>query len=389
MHLRHKIETAFSPQTFNIKKSFLLLGILWIIVHLFLFWRFGIVTEFESKKYIEQADFFLINGHYTSQNFVFYSIQILLIAISKLTNTFPLLIVFIQLIINALSLGLFYKLGLFFTKNHFRSFLITALLICMIYYETYDLYLFTESLYFSFGIIYTYILFSIKKLSLKNICFLFFGMVILYFTRPTGIFFIPSTFLYILIRFYKIKPGFVLPLLFFVGFSLFYFLLNATLNSGGELDFLKPYLYEMVICGVPTIKNQNNILNHIDNNEIGNLWFIVTNQPTLFINLAFKRFIAFYGVVRDYYSLPHNLFIALIFYTTYLLGIFNIKKQIRNFLPQTIYFICLIFFITITVVLSCDEWHNRFILGLLPFFLLIASNSFKNIFEKNSVSILK
>jgi hypothetical protein len=207
-------------------------------------------------------------------------------------------------------------------------------------------------------------------------------MTILYFTRPTGIFYIPSTFLYISFRFYKIKPIFVLPLVI-AGFSLFYFLLNFALNSGGELDFLKPYIHEMVICGVPTIKNQNEILTNTDNNEIVNLWFIITNQPSLFINLAFKRLVAFYGVVRNYYTLPHNIFIAVFFYTTYLFCIFNIKFLVKQYLPQTLFFICLIFFVTITVMLSCDEWHNRFILGLLPFFILMACSSFLNSWEKN------
>lgn len=368
------MELLYISRWFNLKKSLILLGILWLLIHLFLFWRFGIETQFEATKYIEQANSLLENGGFTSKNFIFYSIQILLIVISKSTNTFPWLVVLIQLVLNGLSMLLFYKLSVFFTKNHFRSFLITAILLCMIYYQVYNLYLFTESLYFSLGIIYTYILFTITKLSLKNICVLFIGLSLLYFTRPTGVFFLPATLIYIVFQFYKKKAFYLLSLFLVIGILLFFFLINITLNSGGELDFLKPYNYEMIICGIPTIKIPNNIANNIGNNEIGKLWFIITNHTTLFISLAFKRLITFYGVIRNYYALPHNIFIAILFYTTYVLGILNLKNQIRYFLPQTIYFICLIFLVTVTVILSCDEWHNRFILSLLPFFLLMSSN---------------
>lgn len=364
------------PKWFNFKRSFLLIGILWVTIHSFLFYRYGIVTQFEATKYIEQADFFLQTGHFTSKNFIFYSTEIFLIIISKSTNTFPWGVVLFQLLLNAISVALFYKLGLFFTKNHFRSFIITGLFISMIYYQIYNLYLFTESIYFSLGIIYTYFLFTRTKLTFKNICLIILGMSILYFTRPIGVFFIPSTFIYILLRFYRIKSLFTIPILILS--ALFYFLLSAVINSGGELNFLKPYIYEMVICGIPTVKDPNIVFLNINGNQLEKLWLILTNQTSLFGQLAIKRLIAFYGVVRSYYAQSHNIFIAIFFYTVYILTIINFRKQTKIFLPQTIYFICLIFFLTITVMLSCDEWHNRFILGILPFFILMAANVFLN-----------
>jgi len=160
--------------------------------------------------------------------------------------------------------------------------------------------------------------------------------------------------------------------------------LSTVINSGGELNFLKPYAYEMVICGIPTVKDPNTVLININGNQFEKLWFILTNQTSLFAALAIKRLIAFYGVVRSYYAQSHNIFIAVFFYTAYILDILNFKKQIKLFLPQTFYFICLISFLTITVMLSCDEWHNRFILGMLPFFILMAANIFMRNSPNNS-----
>jgi hypothetical protein len=313
MAFNSKMVLASLPGSLNFKKSLLILGAFWFLIQIILFRQFGIVTAFESSKYIEQADFLLKTGHYTTGNFLFYSVQILLIALSKTTNTFPWLVVLIQLLVNALSVILFYKLSLSFTKNHFRSFLVTALLIGMIYYQLYNVHLFTESLYFSFGIIYTYLLFSIKKLSPKNILLLLLGISLLYLTRPTGIFFIPATVVYILFRFYQKKAFFLLLFFIVLGIILLYFLLNFSLNSGGELDFLLPYLDERVICGVPTIKGQHNITVPVEKDSVEGLWYIISHHTSLFLSLGGKRLIAFWGVVREYYTISHNIFIAFYF----------------------------------------------------------------------------
>jgi hypothetical protein len=85
------------------------------------------------------------------------------------------------------------------------------------------------------------------------------SLTILLFTRPTGVLFIPSTILFFIIRFGKKRalPFFVLSAV--GGLTLFYFLLNAALNSGGEFDFLLPYIQEHVICGVPTVQRPHHI----------------------------------------------------------------------------------------------------------------------------------
>jgi hypothetical protein len=221
-------------------------------------------------------------------------------------------------------------------------------------------------------------LFSISKLSFKNILLLLLGLAFLYFTRPTGLFFIPSTIVFCLLKFYRKKAFLLLSLFIVAGVVSLYYLLNFALHSGGEFDFLLPYSKEMVICGVPTVQNNHAIVIPVDKNPIEGLWYIMSHHTSLFFNLAGKRLAAFWGVTRPYYSLFHNLFIGLYFYNSYLLILAGLQKLIRNFLPQTIFFFCNIFFIMITVALSCDEWHNRFLLSMLPFLLLLASCTISN-----------
>ena len=359
-------------QRLSVQKQVIVLVSCWSILQCFLFYNFGIVTRFESGKYIAQANALLQTGHYTSGNFLFYSIEILLIAFSYITHTFPWLVVAIQLLVNAVSVFYFYKLCFDITKNYLQTFFVTLFFICFFYYQLYNVHLFTESLYFSFGIIYTYLLFSVKKISAKNIILLLVGISFLYFTRPTGVFFIPSTLVYLTLKFYRNKAWLILSIFFLLGVISLYFLLNFALNSGGEFDFLLPYLDERIICGVPTTQGQHSIYIPVEKNSVQGLFYIITHYPSLFFGLAGKRLLAFFGVVRSYFSFSHNIFIAIYFYSTYILGIFGLRKMISAFAPQTFYFLANICFLMITVMLSCDEWHNRFILGLFPFFLLLA-----------------
>jgi hypothetical protein len=358
------------------RNQFLVLPLVWTLFQLTFYFKFGIVTGYESAKYITQADSVLATGHYASGNFLFYSIEILLIAFSKMANVFPWFVVTVQLLFNALSVCLFYRLCYTISKNSFTAFLFTLIFICMFYYHMYNVHLFTESLYFSFSIIYTYILFSVRKLSIKNGLLVMAALSFLYFTRPTGIFFVPSTLVYIVLRFYRKKARLILSTCFILGLAALYFLLNFALNSGGEFDFLLPYLDERVICGVPTIQGKHEIFVPVEKNSVEGLFYIITHYPSLFFGLAIKRLWAFFGVIRPYFSLGHNLFISAYFYACYLLSAIGLKKMFSNFLPQTSYMLCNICFIVITVTLSCDEWHNRFILALLPFFLLLASGAF-------------
>src|SRR6266508_2579962 len=86
------------------------IALTWIIVQALLFYKNGIVTEFESGKYIEQANNLLQYGRVSTPNFWLYSIQIFLIALSiKLHEEF-ILVVIVQLFFNAIATLYFYKL---------------------------------------------------------------------------------------------------------------------------------------------------------------------------------------------------------------------------------------------------------------------------------------
>lgn len=356
----------------NSKPHFYIISTLWLALQAYFFGRFGIVADYEAPKYIEQAQHLITHGHYTSRNFLFYSTEILLIAIGLKTGMGYAFAIAVQLIFNGLSVYCFYQTILHFTRSTKAAFLFTVVFLSMIYYHLYNVHLFTESLYYSFTTIYAFILFSIKKPTLKSIVLALLGLALLYFTRPTGIFFLPATLLYFIIKFYKGKTVLLPGLFITAALILMYFLLNFAMKSGGEFDFLLPYSSKMIICGVPTIDTPSAITIPVEKNTLGSLWYLITHHTSLFLELAGKRLIAFWGVVRPYYSLPHNLFIAIYFYTAYLLIIIRIKRAFKSYFSEIAFFSVVILLVMSTSMLSCDEWHNRFILALLPYLLFLA-----------------
>lgn len=349
------------------------MGGAWCLLHIVLFFHFGIVTGFESRKYIEQADHLLQNGTYASPNFLFYSTEILLIAATKKWQVGYWLVVAVQLLFNLFSTYAFYKTVVRFTNRSLVAFFFTLAFVGMFYYQLYNVHLFTESLYFSFSVIFFWGLVRVQKLSPLAVGGILFGLTLLYLTRPVGIFFIPATFIYILFRFYSRLARLLLFIAGMAVLGLFYFLLNKSLNAGGEFDFLLPYLDERVICGVPTIWPPHQIATPVEKDSVEGLFYIITHYWPLFLSLSVKRLLAFFGVLRSYYSLPHNVFIGFYFYSVYVLAFAGIRNWTSPRKPCVFFCVCLVFLTALTSALSCDEWHNRFILAVLPFLLLLAS----------------
>jgi hypothetical protein len=44
--------------------------------------------------------------------------------------------------------------------------------------------------------------------------------------------------------------------------------------------------------------------------------------------------------------------------------------------PQAVFMSSYILLVMLTVLLSCDEWHSRFLYSILPFLLLMAAGFF-------------
>lgn len=348
----------------------MILACCWLVVQFLLFYQHGIQTDFEARKYIEQADLLIANGSVSSTNFWLYSIQIFLIATAKKLQTGFISVVIIQWLFNLCATWALYR---FSTRmaNKTVGVIITMLFIFNFPLQTFNSFLQTESLFYSFTILFSCYILSLQHLTWKKCALIFLLLIVISFTRPTGLLWIPCTFLYLFFRFFK-RFSFFLKIGITVAVAIaFFFFLNFALGSGGELDFILPFRDEMIICGVSTLSHPIDIKTSQDQNSIAGLLYYITHHFSSFSQLAWLRTRAFWGLSRTYYSSGHNLYLACYFYPVYILSLFGIGRLFVKNRYLLLYCLSLILLTWGSVMLTCDDWHNRFLLSIIPYIYLL------------------
>jgi hypothetical protein len=369
------------PAFFPSYKHEIILACAWIVVQSLLLFHYGIVTEFEASKYIAEADNLVNRGTVSSSNFWLYSTQIFLIAIAQKLHAGFILVAIVQFFFNGLATWALFRLAA--SVSNKTTALVTGLLfVFTIPLQTVNCSLQTESLFFSFTILFSCYLLRLQQLTLKRFVLIFLFLVIICFTRPTGLLWVPCAFLYLFFRFFR-----ALPMLIKIGITAvasigFLFFLNMALGSGGELDFMLPFRDESIICGVPTRSYPADIKTSSDPNSIFGLMYYVTHNFDQFIRLAWLRSKAFLGLTRTYYSSGHNIYLILYFYPLYFLAVFSIRRWLKTNTHLLLYCFSLIFLTWSTVVLTCDDWHNRFFLSIVPYIYILSIPALKNLIGK-------
>jgi len=351
--------------------------IVWALVQMFLLHTNGIFTQMEAAKYIYHAKYFLNHGSFVTNNYWLYSTIIFLIALCiKLKLSFAF-VVAIQFIVNLIALFMFYNLSFHFLRNRKLAWITSFLLACNIFYQWYNTFLYTESLFFSLTVIYSSYLLTLKRLRVRDMIFIGFLLALLSFTRPTGILFLVPTIFYIYYRFMNPLKAYVKTAFVIAWLGIFLFVLNRMMQTGGSLKFMVPFIKENVICGLDTVTSVPVNLPENGNSLWGLIQYIFMNSSQ-FLHLAVLKTMSFWGILRPYYSLPHNIGLAIMFYSFYVLGIVGLVIKWKEKDKRLIFLLGIILLYWVTTMLTCDDWHSRFFLTLTPFIFLLGMSSFIN-----------
>jgi hypothetical protein len=342
----------------------------WSIIQGIFIFHNGIITTGEAEKYIREAHTFLETGTVSSLNYWLYFTQIGLLAIAFKTGLGYSFVLMVQLLFSALATYSFYRL-LIRLFPHPTAIAGTLLLLLNYPFQEFNVYLQTESIFYSFTILFSTYVLQLTKLTLPRCTAILAALVILCITRPTGILFVPVTFMYLFFAFLK-GINFKFKIAIAVAVSLiFIWILNGLLGSGGELDFMKPYREEHILCGMPTLNEPASIHTTTDGNSLYGLAYYITHNFGQFCRLALLRCQAFFALVRPYYSKGHNIFLAAYFYPLYMLALAGSRWWMRNHAYRFMYVAGLILITLGTTLLTCDDWHNRWLLSVSPWILLL------------------
>ena len=355
---------------------------IWFFIQAFLLYHYGIVTKLEASKYIDVAQYFLQHGYFPSANYYLYSTQIMLIALAIKWQAGFAAVVALQLALNLVATFSFYSLAKTILQKRWLPELAVFLFIINIPYQQYNTFLYTESVFYSLTIIFSSYLLRIKAITFPTLAWLLAAIVLLSITRPTGILFFPATAIFLLLKFYPrvrawYKAGGII-----VALSLFLWVLDIMLQSGGSLDFMLPFKKENIICGVNTTP-EIAIKTSAEANTLKGIVFYIFHNSGQFFRLALLKTVSFFGFTRTYYSDLHNMLLVLFYYPFYFLSVVGFYKKIREQKSELYYMASLIMLYWITTLLTCDDWHNRFVLTVIPFFFLIGLSAFEKRVSKS------
>lgn len=380
------INTAHWLQRTRKRKDLLLLMLIWAAVEIYLLATNGIKIDGEAARVIREANNLINTGHFSAPNFFLYFTEIALVYLKiKLGFGFGV-IIFIQLLLNLIALNYLYK----FMLDHYASARL-AMIGCILFllcfpHQLYNSFLYTESIFFSLSVIYSCYLLNTVQFNSKRIIVLLSLLLLLCITRPTGIFFLGASIIYI---FSKLSGR--LSLLkrtaIFIGLAAAgLFILNMILGMGGGIDIILPFREEHIICGEPTVAAQTSINESSNNNSLAGLFYYITHNFSQFSRLAWLKTKAFFGLTRPFYSTAHNIFITAYFYPLYIFIVLAIARFRKAIPVSFVYFISITLIFWLSVVFSCDEWHNRFFLGLTPFLIIPALYLFTKKKEADKVN---
>jgi len=334
--------------------------------------KYGIVSSYEASKYFEECQNILEHSAFSDNKYLFYSVYIFIHIISfKLGNEIVGVYIF-QLLLNLLASYSFFQLSYKITNNKAVAFIAVLLLFLTQSFQIWTVYLYSESVYSSLILLFTYCFFVLNQQNIKNLLLTTFILLLVLLSRPTGLLMIPIISIYIfLVLFYKAKYIKASLLAIVLGIC-FFALLNYAMHSSAQFDFMKPFVEKEVLCYIPT-EDTPTLTSHTGSNSLIHIFNYIFHNKKQFIHLSYEKIISFWGMQRYYYSASHNLYLKVFFYPIYFFGAFGLFKYFKQQRKICTFIITLFAIFTISIILTCDDWNNRFNIPIIPFVMMLGA----------------
>jgi hypothetical protein len=335
------------------------------------FWGFN--TTMEAEKYIREARHFIEYGGFSAPRYWFYSVTTFIIAFSLKIHAGLWGAFAIQALINLFAYLLLYKALKKILRYPFTALVIIIYLLGFWPYQSWVVYLYTESMFFSSILI----LFSSLVLHdhSKKFHLLFIGLALLMtiFSRPLGILFAASAYVYLFAAATR-KWKFAMAIGSVAVLVVAVFIINTIFRSISDWQITQAFEEESIICGIPMVTENMNLKLAAGGSPVSKLFYYITHNTAHFFRFTGIKLRYFFLMTRDYYSNSHNYFLLLNVIPLYLLGFFAFFLPKRNETKRWMVFAwTTILLFTLTVIFQCDDYHNRFVLAIFPFFVLLAA----------------
>ncbi|MFT4095450.1 MAG: hypothetical protein QM640_17615 [Niabella sp.] len=332
---------------------------------------FGLNSSLEAVKYIGAARELLQNGRLPETRYWFYFLTIAFIGGSLffkcgLTGAFLL-----QAAYNLFAYYFFYRA----LKKLFDSCLTPVLIIVYLLlfwpYQSWITFLYTESAFYSSVLLLFSCIVLYPATNLRNLIKTAAALLLTIISRPLGILFIGNTGLYLLNKMPK-KQRIAAGILILFAAIAAVRIVDTIFSTISDWTIMKPFVEENIICDLPSQKSDTALQLARSGSPLYQLLYYCVHNPAHFFHFAFIKLKYFFGATRSYYSTAHNAFLLMNMLPIYLLAIgATIKVKMKSNIKPFIWITIGLF--TLAIALQCDDWHNRFILAIYPFFVILAA----------------
>ncbi|RYY89659.1 MAG: hypothetical protein EOO15_05600 [Chitinophagaceae bacterium] len=347
------------------QRDALLLAGLFAVAHFVLYRSSGIVAALEAEKYVRQADLVLKGSFPGSPKYYYYLPIIYLIAFAQKYQLGYSFVVGVQTALSLASLLLFYS-GTTRLFGRPAALVAGILLCCFLPYFSWDFYLYSESLFFSAAMLLYHKISRLETVRKWQVLSLFLLLVTMLFTRPFGVLFIPPVFVFLLFAKYRSRLDRFLCWglsLLFAGLMLV--VINRIFHGGEDMDAMKPFVEEHVVCFVPQNADGAKLDLKYYDNGLKDIGYYIVHNPGHFAKLMAQRLWSFFSLTRPWYSKAHNTALAAFLVPVYCFFFIGLWKASRRWKRTYNYLVALIILYPLAVTFQCDDWHGRFTMPVL------------------------
>jgi len=348
----------------------ILLIIIWVCFQVFLYVNSHLITNREAEKYINGANEIIYYGRFPF-HYISYGTYVVFLAILFKLGLNYSGVYLVQLALNLIASIAFFRNVKTITGNTRTAY--TAVLMFILFYhlQHWNTHLFTESFMVSMLMIFWYgfLHFNLKKI--PGIIGLGLLLILLLFSRPTAILFLPAMVVYWIIKNSKIwKEGIKIKWIV-LAVSLLFILFYIFIQFEKQVLFSDLFISlqkGQVICGTAYYQE------HFVSIEHHNAFW---QNLLIFCKISGKKMLCFYGFIRPFYSTSHNIML-MVYYPVYPLAIIGlINNKIRR--EHQYMMVTFILLINALLLITCDSWEGRFIVPALPFIIVFAAIGFQKI----------
>lgn len=348
-------------------RPMLILFAYWAVTQSVIYGFSGVMTSVDTPLYTQSANDLLTQFTVEDTHAFWYvSYSLTLALILNFTNSLLAVVVF-QVLLSGIALRALYKAVVTTSNDKNAAFLACFLYVFWFEIHTWNVFIYTESLFISSSIITFYLLVHSRTYSqyVLAVAFILFSCLI----RPVGISLLAASMVYLFIKLQlPTKPKMIASI---IVTGLTFILLNKMLES---YELVTSYAKGEIIYPDVTFLVDKIQINSLPTGDYPLLVFaeFILEHPVYFIELCAIKLTLFFAHVKPYFSFLHNGYIVIVLYPLYFLAVKGYRfaildKSVKGFI------LSFVGFQAVTVMVTSENWDGRFLMPALPFIFILSA----------------